>query len=345
MNMTEAESVKPLISVVVPAYNEEAVLAAFHARMSALFERLPEYRCEIIFVNDGSTDQTQAIIDELCTRDARVASVNLSRNFGKEIAMTAGFDYAAGDAVVVIDADLQDPPELILEFVSEWQNGFDIVYAMRTHRDGETWLKKATASLFYKVMDRLSGKVKIPRDTGDFRLMSRRSVDALLQLREQHRFMKGLFAWVGFPSKAIRYRRDPRAAGETKFNYWKLWNFALEGITSFTIAPLKFATYLGLLTSSLAFVYGLWIIGKTLILGQDVPGYPSLMVTMLFLGGIQLFFIGVLGEYLGRIFGETKQRPLYFVQRYTPAGSARMDRSQQIDQSISMSAALLPSSR
>ena len=323
MNIIETASIKPLISVVVPAYNEEAVLAAFHTRMSALFDQLPAYRCEMIFVNDGSSDRTQAIIDELCTRDTRVASVNLSRNFGKEIAMTAGFDHARGDAVIVIDADLQDPPELILDFVREWENGFDIVYAMRAQRDGETWLKKATASAFYKVMDQLSGKVKIPRDTGDFRLMSRRSVDALLQLREQHRFMKGLFAWVGFPSKAIKYRRDPRAAGETKFNYWKLWNFALEGITSFTIAPLKFATYLGLLTASLAFVYGLWIIGKTLFLGHDVPGYPSLMVTVLFLGGVQLFFIGVLGEYLGRIFGETKQRPLYFVQGHSPSGSAQ----------------------
>jgi glycosyltransferase involved in cell wall biosynthesis len=323
LNITETAAPKPLISVVVPAYNEEAVLAAFHTRMSALFDQLPAYRCEMIFVNDGSSDRTQAIIDELCARDTRVASVNLSRNFGKEIAMTAGFDHARGDAVIVIDADLQDPPELIFEFVREWEKGFDIVYAMRSHRDGETWLKKATASAFYKVMDQLSGRVNIPRDTGDFRLMSRRSVDALLQLREQHRFMKGLFAWVGFPSKAIKYRRDPRAAGETKFNYWKLWNFALEGITSFTIAPLKLATYLGLLTASLAFVYGLWIIGKTLFLGHDVPGYPSLMVTMLFLGGIQLFFIGVLGEYLGRIFGETKQRPLYFVQGHSPSGSAQ----------------------
>jgi len=323
LNSTETAAPKPLISVVVPAYNEEAVLAAFHTRMSALFDQLPAYRCEMIFVNDGSSDRTQAIIDELCTRDTRVASVNLSRNFGKEIAMTAGFDHARGDAVIVIDADLQDPPELIFEFVREWEKGFDIVYAMRSHRDGETWLKKATASAFYKIMDQLSGRVNIPRDTGDFRLMSRRSVDALLQLREQHRFMKGLFAWVGFPSKAIKYRRDPRAAGETKFNYWKLWNFALEGITSFTIAPLKFATYLGLLTASLAFVYGLWIIGKTLFLGHDVPGYPSLMVTVLFLGGVQLFFIGVLGEYLGRIFGETKQRPLYFVQGHSPSGSAQ----------------------
>ncbi len=310
----ESIPMKPLISVVVPAYNEEAVLAAFHERMSTLFDTLSDYRCEMIFVNDGSTDRTQAIIDELHTRDDRVACVNLSRNFGKEIAMTAGLDHARGDAIVVIDADLQDPPELIHDFIREWKNGYDVVYARRTHRDGESWLKKVTASAFYRLMERQSGRVKIPRDTGDFRLMSRRSVDALLQLREQHRFMKGLFAWVGYPSKAIEYRRDPRLAGETKFNYWKLWNFALEGITSFTIGPLKMATYIGLATSILAFLYGLWIIGKTLILGHDVPGYASLMVTMLFLGGIQLFFIGVLGEYLGRIFGETKQRPLYLVQ-------------------------------
>jgi polyisoprenyl-phosphate glycosyltransferase len=321
----ESIPMKPLISVVIPAYNEEAVIAAFHQRMSALFDTLSDYRCEMIFVNDGSTDRTQAIIDELYARDNRVACVNLSRNFGKEIAMTAGLDHAEGNAVVVIDADLQDPPELIRDFIREWKTGFDVVYARRTHRDGESWLKKVTASAFYRLMERQSGKVKIPRNTGDFRLMSRRSVDALLQLREQHRFMKGLFAWVGYPSKAIEYRRDPRVAGQTKFNYWKLWNFALEGITSFTIGPLKMATYIGLTTSTLAFLYGLWIIGKTLILGHDVPGYPSLMVTILFLGGIQLFFIGVLGEYLGRVFGETKQRPLYLVQDHK--SSRRSERS------------------
>lgn len=322
----ESIPMKPLISVVVPAYNEEAVIAAFHERMSTLFDTLSDYRCEMIFVNDGSTDRTQAIIDELHARDNRVACINLSRNFGKEIAMTAGLDHATGDAIVVIDADLQDPPELIRDFIREWKNGFDVVYARRTHRDGESWLKKATASAFYRLMEQQSGKVKIPRDTGDFRLMSRRSVDALLRLREQHRFMKGLFAWVGYPSKAIEYRRDPRIAGETKFNYWKLWNFALEGITSFTIGPLKMATYIGLATSTLAFLYGLWIIGKTLILGHDVPGYPSLMVTILFLGGVQLFFIGVLGEYLGRVFGETKQRPLYLVQEYKSSRSSEQAR-------------------
>jgi glycosyltransferase involved in cell wall biosynthesis len=307
-----------LISVVVPAYNEEAVLDAFHQRMSTLFDTLAAYRCEMIFVNDGSRDGTQAIIDRLCDADPRVAAVNLSRNFGKEIAMTAGFDHARGDAVVIIDADLQDPPELIVDMVREWEAGYDVVYAKRTAREGETWLKKATASAFYRLMKRVS-RVAIPQDTGDFRLMSRRAMDALLQLREQHRFMKGLFAWVGYRTKAIEYRRDPRAAGETKFNYWKLWNFALEGITSFTIAPLKLATYLGLATAGLAFAFGTWIIVKTLVFGEVVQGFPTLMVTILFLGGVQLFFTGVLGEYLGRIFNETKNRPLYFTQDVRPS--------------------------
>ncbi|TJZ77369.1 glycosyltransferase family 2 protein [Chitiniphilus eburneus] len=309
----------PLLSVVVPAYNEEAVLATFHARLAAVFDTLSDYRCEVIYVNDGSRDGTQRIIDDLCARDGRAASVDLSRNFGKEIAMTAGLDHATGDWIVMIDADLQDPPELIPDMLAKAAEGFDTVFARRTHRDGESALKKATAAAFYRVMDQLSGKVKIPRDTGDFRLMSRRAVDALLKLREQHRFMKGLFAWVGFPSVALDYRRDPRAAGDTKFNYWKLWNFALEGITSFTIGPLKIATYMGLLTAAFAFLDGLWIIGKTLFMGEAVRGYPTLMVTMLFLGGVQLFFIGVIGEYLGRIFDETKGRPLYFAQGWKPA--------------------------
>ncbi|GAA5784595.1 glycosyl transferase family 2 [Chitiniphilus shinanonensis] len=310
---------RPLLSVVVPAYNEEAVLAAFHQRLTAVFDALADYRSEVIYVNDGSRDATQRIIDELCAGDERAASVDLSRNFGKEIAMTAGLDHARGDWIVMIDADLQDPPELIPAMLAKAAEGFDTVFARRTHRDGESALKKATAAAFYRVMDQLSGKVKIPRDTGDFRLMSRRAVDALLELREQHRFMKGLFAWVGFPSVALDYRRDPRAAGDTKFNYWKLWNFALEGITSFTIGPLKIATYMGLITAALAFLDGLWIIGKTLFLGEVVRGYPTLMVTMLFLGGVQLFFIGVIGEYLGRIFDETKGRPLYFAQGWKPA--------------------------
>ncbi|MGB8338727.1 MAG: glycosyltransferase family 2 protein [Burkholderiales bacterium] len=305
-----------MLSVIVPAYNEAQALPEFHRRLSAVLNRLG-LRCEVIYVNDGSRDETQKLINQLCNEDTRAASVELSRNFGKEAAMTAGLDYARGDAVVIIDADLQDPPELIVQLVARWREGYDVVYARRTSRSGETWLKKATAAAFYRLIKQIS-RVEIPADTGDFRLMNRRAVDSLLQLREQHRFMKGLFAWIGYKQIAVDYERDPRVAGETKFNYWKLWNFALEGITSFTIAPLKIATYLGLLTSGLAFIFGAWIIYQTLAFGNPVAGYPSLMVVVLFLGGIQLFFIGIIGEYLGRVYGESKQRPLYFVQKYQP---------------------------
>lgn len=301
-----------LISVIIPAFNEEEVIHAFHSRMSEVFDRLPGYRCEMIFVDDGSVDSTRRLIMELAASDPRVCAVALSRNFGKEAAMTAGLDVSKGDAVAIFDVDLQDPPELLLDFVENWEKGFDVVYAKRTRRDGETWLKKATAAAFYRVIRRLS-RVSIPPDTGDCRLMTRRVVEQLVRLREHHRFMKGLFAWVGFPSVAVEYRRDPRVAGATKFNYWKLWNFALEGITSFTIGPLKIAMYVGFTLAAASFVMGGWIVVKTLIWGEAVPGYPTLIVTVLCLGGVQLFFIGVLGEYLGRIFGETKQRPLYIV--------------------------------
>ena len=252
--------------------------------------------------------------------DPRAAVVNLSRNFGKEIALTAGLDHARGtEAIVVIDADLQDPPEVIPALIAAWREGFDVVYAQRNTREGETWVKKATAAAFYRVMQRLGGKVKLPPDTGDFRLMSRRATDALLKLREHHRFMKGLFAWIGFPAKAVRYDRAPRAAGETKWNYWKLWNFSLEGITSFTVAPLKVATYFGFAISVLASFYLIFIVTGTLFRGNPVAGYPSLLAVTLFLGGVQMMMLGIIGEYLGRIFNETKQRPLYFTERYSPS--------------------------
>jgi glycosyltransferase involved in cell wall biosynthesis len=248
--------------------------------------------------------------------------LNFSRNFGKEIAMTAGFDHAEGDAVVVIDADLQDPPELIPSLVAVWREGFDVVYAQRREREGETWLKKVTAAGFYRVMQGIGGAARLPVNTGDFRLMSRRACQALLRLREQHRFMKGLFAWVGFPSKAVQYDRAPRAAGRTKWNYWKLWNLSLEGITSFTVAPLKIATYVGLLTALVAVLYGGLIIVRTLLFGNPVPGYPSLLVVVLFLGGGQLVTLGIIGEYLGRVFNETKGRPLYIVERFLKSGAS-----------------------
>jgi polyisoprenyl-phosphate glycosyltransferase len=314
---------RPAISVVVPAYNEQEVLPAFQARIIPVMEAIG-LPFEVVYVNDGSRDQTLQIMLALQAADPRVAVVNLSRNFGKEIALTAGLDHAAAtDAVVVIDADLQDPPEVIPDLVAAWQQGFDVAYAQRRMREGETWVKKATAAGFYRVMQRIGGKVQLPANTGDFRLMSRRSLDALLALREHHRFMKGLFAWVGFPSTPVLYDRAPRAAGTTKWNYWKLWNFSLEGITSFTVGPLKVATYLGLVTAVFAAIFGAQIILKTLIWGNPVAGYPSLMAVVLFLGGVQLMTLGIIGEYLGRVFNETKGRPLYILERHLPSGEAR----------------------
>lgn len=304
------------LSVVVPVYNEHEVLGEFHRRLSAVLGTIPA-DVEIVYVNDGSRDDSISVLNQLRTADSRVTLIDLSRNFGKEIALSAGLDYARGAAVVVIDADLQDPPELIPELIREWEAGFDVVFAQRTSREGESWLKLITASLFYRIIRRVT-EIQIPEDAGDFRLLSRRAVDALKQLREQHRFMKGLFAWIGYPQKAVPYRRDKRFAGTTKWNYWKLWTLALEGFTSFTVAPLKIATYVGVLVALLAFVFAIFIVYKTLVYGDPVAGYPSLMVAVLFLGGIQLMALGVIGEYLGRMFTETKRRPLYLVKEYHP---------------------------
>jgi glycosyltransferase involved in cell wall biosynthesis len=253
----------------------------------------------------------------------RVSVLNLARNFGKEAALTAGLDHAAATgAVVAIDADLQDPPEVIPDLVAAWREGSDVAYAQRRVRAGESWTKRATAAAFYRVMERLGGKVRLPRDTGDFRLMSRRALDAVLALRERHRFMKGLFAWVGFPSVAVPYDRAPRAAGETKWNYWALLNLSIEGITSFTTVPLRFATFIGLATAVFALLYGLQVVAKTVIYGNPVAGYPSLMAVLLFLGGVQLMTLGIIGEYLGRVFNEAKGRPIYVAERFVPRRAA-----------------------
>ena len=305
-----------LLSIVIPVYNENEGLPEFHRRLAAAIATLP-YDIEIIYVNDGSTDATLEALESLYDRDSRVAIVDLSRNFGKETALTAGLHHALGDAVTVIDADLQDPPEVIPQLVAEWERGYDVVYAQREHRNGESMLKKISATGFYRFMHRL-GRVRLPLDTGDFRLLSRRAVNAVNAFKEQHRFMKGLFAWIGYRQKAVLYNRAPRHAGKTKWKYWRLWNLALEGITSFTTAPLKFSTYIGLITAAGAFAYGAFIVVRTLAHGNPVPGYPSLIVIILFLGGVQLMAIGVLGEYIGRIFNETKNRPLYFVNDYKP---------------------------
>ena len=303
------------ISVVVPCFNEAAGLQEFHRRLAAVLEGMD---WTVIYVDDGSCDATRAVAEAIAATDTRVAVLGLSRNFGKEAATTAGLDHAAGDAVVVIDADLQDPPELIPSLIAVWQEGVDVVYARRRARHGETWLKRKTAAGFYRLMRHI-GDVHLPEDTGDYRLMSRRAADALGQLRERHRFMKGLFAWVGYPSRAVLYDRAPRHAGRSSWNYWSLWNFAIEGITSYTVLPLKIATYVGLFLALMSGLYGVALIIYTLTVGSRVPGYPSLLVVVLFLGGAQLTTLGVIGEYLGRVFNETKQRPIYLVEHYRPA--------------------------
>ena len=306
-----------LLSIVVPVFDEEDVVGEFNRRILDTLRELP-FDSELIYVNDGSRDRTPEILRGFAQRYANITLVDLSRNFGKEAAMTAGLDHASGDTVVIIDADLQDPPELLRELVRMYAaGGHDVIYAQRTSRRGETFLKKASAHLFYRLIGRLTG-IDIPHDTGDFRLMNRRAVDALLQLREHHRFMKGLFAWIGFRQAAMQYDRDPRFAGKSKFNYWRLWNFSLEGITSFTTAPLKIAAYVGLATSVGAALYGIGIVLGTLLFGNPVAGYPSLLVAVLFLGGLQLLTLGIIGEYLGRIFNEAKHRPLYFVREIIP---------------------------
>jgi glycosyltransferase involved in cell wall biosynthesis len=253
--------------------------------------------------------------------------INLSRNFGKEIALTAGLDHAAGQAIIPIDADLQDPPELIGEMIAKWREGYDVVYCTRRSREGETWLKRFTADYFYRIIGHLS-QVTIPSNTGDFRLLDRRVVEALKQMPERNRFMKGLFAWVGFKQTALYFDRNPRFRGDTKWNYWKLWNFALDGITSFSLLPLKVWSYVGSIISLLSLLYAIYLVLRTLILGIDLPGYASLMVAILFLGGIQLIGLGVLGEYLGRVYEEVKNRPLYLVRErygFAPAQNSKAE--------------------
>jgi polyisoprenyl-phosphate glycosyltransferase len=299
------------LSVVVPVYNEAAVLPEFHRRLGAVMESLSP-RVEIIYVDDGSRDGSGALLAKLHAEDARVAVIELSRNFGKEVAMTAGLDHAEGDAVIVIDSDLQDPPELISEMIRAWQEGADVVLMRRASRAQESWFKKATANAFYRVIGRLS-EIDIPENVGDFRLMSRRAVVAFRRIPERSRFMKGIFAWIGYPSRELVYDRDGRFAGETKWNYWKLWNFALEGITSFSAAPLKIASYVGFVTALIAFGFGIYFLAKTLLYGDVARGFPTLVVLVLFLGGLQLMALGIIGEYIARMFVEVKQRPLYLV--------------------------------
>jgi polyisoprenyl-phosphate glycosyltransferase len=306
---------KKRISILIPAYNEQEVIHQLFERLNTVLKSLKLYDFEILFVNDGSSDSTIEIIKALRQRDTRICFVDLSRNFGKETAMIAGLDYASGDAVIIIDADLQDPPELIPEMIRYWEQGYDDIYAKRRSRAGETWIKKLTANTFYKLLKQMT-RIPIQENTGDFRLLDRRCVEALKKIRETQRYTKGMFSWIGYNKKEILFDRDPRAAGETKWNYLKLMNLAIEGITSFTTAPLRLSSLIGCFISIIAFIYMGWIIAKTLLFGESVQGYPSLMTAVLFLGGIQLISLGVIGEYLGRVFNETKGRPLYFVNEY-----------------------------
>ena len=306
---------KKLVTILVPAYNEQEVLHLLYDRLEKLMNENTNYDFEVLLVNDGSKDKTFEIMQELREKDKRFCYLNLSRNFGKETAMIAGLDYCKGDAVVIIDADLQDPPELIPEMIKYWEEGYDDVYAKRKSREGETWLKKFTSKMYYRVLQGFT-RIEIQKDAGDFRLLDRRCVEALKSMRENQRYTKGLFSIIGYNKKEILYDRDPRAAGQTKWNYGKLIDLSIDGITSFTTSPLRWAALIGCGVSVIGFVYMLYIIIKTIVTGIDVPGYASLMVVILFLGGIQLIFLGIIGEYLGRTFNESKHRPLYFIERY-----------------------------
>ena len=303
------------ISIIVPAYNEEESIPYLEKRLVALMDNMKNYEFEVLFVNDGSKDKTLELIKELRKRDNRFCYVNFSRNFGKEVAMIAGLDYATGDAVILIDADLQDPPELIPELVKYWEQGYDDVYAKRKSRKGETFLKKFTSKMYYKVLQSLTN-VEIQKDTGDFRLLDRRCVNALKKLRESQRCSKSIFSWIGYNKKEVLYDRDPRVAGKTKWNYKKLVDLAIDGITSFTTSPLRISTYLAIPTFLALVIYFIYVIVKCIRLSVARQAFQAIILLVLFFSGIQIMLFGIIGEYLGRIFNETKNRPLYFVDEY-----------------------------
>ena len=304
-----------LISIIVPFYNEGESVELFYGAICPIFDQNSALDFEVVCVDDGSRDDTLQKLISIAEKDVRFQVIELSRNFGKEAALTAGLDAATGNAVIPIDADLQDPPELISEMIKAWSKGAEVVLARRMDRGSDSFLKRKTAEIFYRFHNRLS-TIQIPENVGDFRLIDRVAVDALKQLPEQHRFMKGLFAWIGFKTVTLDYVRNPRVAGMTKFSSWKLWNFALEGITSFSSAPLKFWSYIGGFGALVTLFYAMFIVARTLLYGVDLPGYASLLVAVLFFGSLQLISIGMLGEYIGRIYMETKHRPLYLVRKH-----------------------------
>ena len=303
------------ISIIIPAYNEEESLPYLYERLNKLMDDMKDYKFEILFINDGSKDRTLELIKEYREKDNRYCYVDFSRNFGKEIAMMAGLDYATGDCVVFMDADLQDPPELIPELVKYWEEGYDDVYARRRTREGETFLKKFTSKMYYRVLQKMT-KVEIQKDTGDFRLLDRRCVNALKKLRETQRNTKSMFSWIGYKKKEVLYDRDARVAGKTKWNYMKLIDLAIDGITSFTTSPLRLATWVAIPTFMVLFVYAVYVIAKCIITNTFVQAFQAIILLILFFSGIQILLFGILGEYLGRIFTETKNRPLYFVNEY-----------------------------
>ena len=300
------------VTILVPCYNEEAVLEQFYERVQKVIAVIDDCEFEYIFVNDGSSDGTLELMKALRRRDDRVHYVGLSRNFGKEAAMIAGLDHVESDAVIIMDADLQDPPELLPEMIEWWRRGYKDVCAKRRSREGETWFKKWSSHTYYKLLQRMTD-FPIQTDVGDFRLLDRQCIEALKLMREAQRYTKGMFSWIGFEKKEILFDRDARAAGHTKWNYWKLFNLALEGITSFTMVPLRIASFLGCILATTAMFYMIFVVIKTLIYGDEVQGYPSMISVILFIGGVQIFFLGIIGEYLGRIFNESKHRPLYLV--------------------------------
>ena len=304
-----------IITLLIPVYNEESVLLQLFKRLDEFTKNTPNYQFEFLFINDGSTDKSFSIIAEQSKKDSRISYINLSRNFGKEIAMIAGIDHVKSDALVIIDADLQDPPELIQEMISYWEDGYDDVYARRNNRQGETWLKKKTSQWYYRILQK-STNIPIQVDTGDFRLLDRRCIEALQKFRESQRNTKAIFSWIGYKKKEIFYDRDPRLSGQTKWNYRKLLNLAIDGITSFTTAPLRMATIFGFIISFIAFVWIIYLLVRPLFGVSTGAGYSSLMAVILFLGGVQLLSLGIIGEYVGRIFIETKNRPLYLMEEY-----------------------------
>lgn len=304
------------VSVMIPCYNEEASLPLLYGELVKIFNAAPQYEWEVLFINDGSRDRTLEIIKELRAGDPRICYVDLSRNFGKEKAMLAGFDYVTGDCMIIMDADLQDPPTIIPEMLHWWEEGYDDVYAKRISRGKESWLRKTFSLCFYKILQKTSPRIEVLQNVGDFRLLDRCCIEALKELRESERYTKGMFCWIGFRKKEIAFDRHDRVAGQSAWNFRSLFALAIEGITSFSTAPLRISTVIGLLVSMAAFLYMLFILIKTLICGDPVQGFPTIMTVMLFLGGVQLLTIGILGEYVGRIFNETKRRPTYLAREY-----------------------------